>query len=413
MAAALDGIKVVDLSQVAAVPMAARLMADYGAEVVHIEHPERGDMLRGVEPGLPALESEFRYVWENYNHNKKSLAVDIARPEGQAIVHKLIADSDVLLSNLRPYQLTKFNFEYEHLIKLNPRLIFGNLTGYGRQGDDKDVPAYDNSAYWARAGIIHRSSRPKGVPNYGIPAIGDNVASLALLSGIMTALFVRERTGEGQEVDVSLLRTGVYHLSWDLSGSLATGTDLIEEAIKAHPFIVDNLDNRAELAYPLMCSYQTSDGRWLILHATPLDRYWPKLCRAINREDLEHDERFNTDETLLENRAELFQILEAVFKSKDLAHWRERLIDIPGGPVQNYREVVADPQARSNECFVSFTHPEHGVREMIAGPVKLSKTPASTGNAAPALGQHTDEVLQACGYTSEDIANLREQGVIA
>lgn len=413
MTAALDGIKVVDLSQVAAVPMAARLMADYGAEVVHIERPERGDLLREVGPAFPAMECEFKYIWENYNHNKKSLAVDISRPEGQAIVHKLIADADVLLSNLRPYQLTKFDFEYERLIKLNPRLIFGNLTGYGRLGAHKDVPAYDNSAYWARAGIIHRSSRPGGLPNYGIPAIGDNVASLALLSGIMTALFVRERTGVGQEVDVSLLRTGVYHLSWDLSSALATGADIVEEAVKAHPFIVDNLDNRAELAYPLMCSYQTGDGRWLIIHATPLERYWPKLCRAIEREDLEHDERFDSAETLIENRAELFQILEEVFKSKDLAHWKERMIDIPGGPVQNFREVVADPQARSNECFVSFTHPEHGVREMIAGPVKLSKTPASTGNPAPKLGEHTDEILQAHGYTAEDIADLREHGVIA
>lgn len=205
MVAALDGIKVVDISQVAAVPMAARLMADYGAEVVHVEHPERGDLLRGTLPALPALVSEFNYIWENYNHNKKSLAVDISRPEGQAIVHKLVAETDVLLSNLRPYQLTEFDLEYERLSEMNPGLIFGNLTGYGRQGAERDAPAYDHVAYWARGGIVHRASPPAGIPSYGIPAIGDNVAALALLSGIMTALFVRERTGMGQEVDVSLL----------------------------------------------------------------------------------------------------------------------------------------------------------------------------------------------------------------
>jgi formyl-CoA transferase len=410
---ALDGIKVVDLSQMAAVPMAARLMADYGAEVVHIEHPERGDLLRGAQPALPAMKSEFKYVWENYNHNKKGIAVDISTPEGQAIVHKLITDADVLLSNLRPYQLTKFKLEYESLVKLNPRLIFGNLTGYGRLGERKDVAAYDNTAYWARAGIVHRSSRPGGPPSYGIPAIGDNVASLALLSGIMTALFVRERTGVGQEVDVSLFRTGVYHLSWDLSSALATGADIVEESRKANPVTAENTDNRAKLAPPLMCPYQTSDGRWVIIHVQPADKYWSKFCHAIEREDLEHDERFTSETARNENRAELFGILEAAFESKTLADWNARLADIPSSSVQNLKEVVVDPQARTNECFASFTHPEHGVREIIAGPVKFSKTPASTGDPAPSLGEHTDEILKAHGYSAEAIADLRQQGVVA
>ena len=413
MTPALDGIKVVDISQVAAVPMTARLMADYGAEVVHVEHPGRGDLLRESLPLLTALESDFHYVWENYNHNKKSIAIDISRPDGQAIVHKLIAGADVLLSNLRPYQLTAFDLEYDRLSELNPGLIFGNLTGYGRVGDYRDDPAYDHIAYGARGGVVHRMSPPAGLPIFGVPAIGDNVASLALLSGIMMALFVRERTGLGQEVDVSLLGTAIFQISWELSGTLATGADLVEEMTKEHPSIREKLDNRAEIANPLACSYRTSDGRWLILIAPNPERYWPKLCSAIEREDLKEDGRFLSKEALEENREEVFRLLEQIFKSKTLAHWKQRLAGFPGSAVQNSKEVIADAQARANDHFVSFDHPEHGAQEMVAGPMKLSKTPASAGKPAPSLGEHTGEILKAHGYTPGEIAQLRRQGVVA
>ena len=413
MTSALDGIKVIDISQVAAVPMAARLMADYGAEVVHVEHPERGDLLREALPVLAALESDFHYVWENYNHNKKSIAVDISKPEGQAIIHKMVAGADVLLSNLRPYQLTAFDLEYDRLKKLNSGLIFGNLTGYGRVGDNRDDPAYDHVAYGARGGVVHRLTPPAGLPIFGVPALGDNVSSLALLSGIMMALFVRERTGLGQEVDVSLLGTAIYQISWELSGTLATGADVVEEVTKEHPFIREKLDNRAEIANPLGCSYRTSDERWLILIAPNPERYWPRLCVVIEREDLMEDERFLSKEALEENREEAFAILEQAFKTKTLAQWKERLSGFPGSAVQNSKEVIADAQARLNEYFVPFDHPEHGAQEMIAGPMKLSMTPASLGNPAPTLGQHTDEILQAHGYTIGGIAQLRQDGVVA
>ena len=411
MAPALDGIKVVAVAQVAAVPMAARHLADFGAEVIHVEPPATGDSWRTFRPGAVALASRvgeaseeeyIDYNWENFNRNKRGVAIDLSQKEGQGIVHRLLSRADVFLTNLRLYEREKFGLEYDTLHQLYPRLVYGSLTGYGKEGPEKNNPAYDTISYWSRAGAGHLFSTPIAPPFIDGGAFGDNVAGLGLAFGVMTALFVRERTGLGQEVDTSLLHTGVYQTTFFLAGAQATGLDIKDWGSRV----------REDARNPLSLPYQTKDGRWLVLAMPHPDRYWSKVCRAIGREDLEHDPRFQSFEPRIENHAALFHILEEVFLSKVLDEWKSRLVGIPFSPYQDFLEVLKDPQARANDMFVPFDHPTHGTMEVIANPVKLSDTPATIRLPAPEFSQHTEEVLAEYGYGWEEISRFKEQGVI-
>ena len=318
MASALSGVKVVDVSQVAAVPMAARHLADFGADVIHVEPPATGDSWRTFRPGAAALTpragepSDTDYIdynWESYNRNKRGVAIDLSQQDGQGIVRRLLSRADVLLTNLRLFEREKFGLEFETVHQLHPRLVYGSLTGYGKEGPDRNNPAYDTTSYWTRAGPGHLFSTPMLPPFIDGGGFGDNVAALGLAFGIMTALFVRERTGVGQEVDLSLLHTGVYQTTFFVSGTMATGLDIEDWGSR----------NREEVRNPLTIPYQTKDGRWLLLAMPHPDRYWSKLCRAIGREDLEHDPRFESFEPRIENHAALFHILGEVFLSNKIA----------------------------------------------------------------------------------------------
>lgn len=410
MGFALQGIKVLDVSQVAAVPMAARHLADFGADVIHVERPATGDSLRVVQAGMGGtfIQSEIDYVWENYNRGKRSVTLDLSQDGGREILYKLAEKADVFLTNFRPFEIKKFKLEYETLNRLNPRLIYGSLTGYGKKGMERDASGYDQSAYWARSGIPHKLAAlaalaPGTPPSAFLPAFGDSAAALALAYGVMMALFVRERTGVGQDVDVSLFHTGVYQLSFDIAGTLVTQRDC------------ERLQSREDSPNPLSALYQTKDGRWLLLSILHPERYWSMFCRAIEREDLEHDPRFEPLEPMIENRAALMHILDEIFLSKTLDEWKPRLNEegLPWSPVQNLPEVVNDPQARANDFFVSYDHPTYGRIEVVANPINLGKTPATVRTPAPEFGQHTEEVLLEYGYTWEDIAQLKENKVIA
>ena len=425
MALALEGIKVVDVSQVAAAPMAARHLADFGADVIHVEHPLRGDSFRVYQAGrggTTGVPSEIDYHWENGNRNKRSLSLDLSQEGGREIIYKLLTEADVFVSNLRLFELEKFKLEYDTLRRLNPRLIYGTLTSYGRSGPERNEPGYDATAYWTRAGIPHALSQP-GIPCVGFrTAIGDNVAALALFSGIMTALYNRERTGVGQQVDVALFQVGVYVLSFDIAGALVTGKDyedwreqpppeMVAEAVEATSRIGAFYKSKAP--NPLAMGYLTKDLRGILFVALQPDRYWSKFCQAIEREDLEHDPRFNSFEARAENREVLYPILDEVFLSRTYDEWKPRLVGIPFATRQNLVEVIHDPQARANDYFVPIEHPTYGRMEVIANPVNLSETPATIRMPAPEFSQHTEEVLLELGYTWEDIAQLKEQGIIA
>jgi len=427
MVLALEGIKVLDIAQVAAAPMAARHLADFGADVIHIEHPVRGDSWRVFgsgamkRRGIPV--SNTKYAWECYNRNKKSAAINLAHETGQEIMCQLLKETDVLVTNLRPFELKKFNLEYESVHQLNPGLVFAQLTGLGNKGPEKDTPGYDSTTYWTRAGIPHLLSRP-GMFCAGFQAaIGDNVAAMTLAYGIMTALYAREKTGEGQEVNVSLFQTGLYQMSYPLSHALGNGQDYSEYAIKPPQDLLDEAEavnarlldfymENAGMALAVPLPYNTKDKRQISLSMVQSDLYWPKFCTAIEREDLIDDPRFKSLEAREKNDSKLYYILKDVFLSKTLAEWKTRLEGIPYGCYQDLNDIIRDPVAREGNFFISYDHPTHGQMEVLASPINLSETPADIRMPAPEFGQHTEELLLEQGYSWEEIASFKEQGVI-
>ena len=401
----LEGIKVVETASAIAGPMSGRLLADWGADVIHIEHPIRGEIQRSRrddQAGGRVITSDIDYRAENHHRNKRGMAIDVSQERGREILCRLLEKADVFLSNFRPRELKKFKLEHETLIQLNPRLISANLTGHGRKGPDKDLPAYESTSYFARTGMLHVLQVP-GVPPANTPiGLGDYITGLSLAYGIMTALFTRERTGAGQEVDVSLFQTGTFAISVDIAGALVTGQD-------RQP------GERKDIANALMNFYPTKDGRWLRLAVGQPDLYWSRICKAIGREDLEHDPRFSSHEPRIENHIALFHTLEEAFLTRTLDEWKVPLTEagLPWAPLQSLPEVVADPQARADDFFVPYDHPSHGRIELVANPVKLNRTPAPVRMPAPEFDQHTAEILLEYGYTEEDIEQFKQQHIVA
>jgi len=410
MALPLEGIRVLDVSQVAAVPMAARILADFGADVVHVENPVTGDMFRHTLEGMKTgIQSDINYIWENYNRNKKSVTIDLSQGIGQEILHTLLRNSDVFLTNLRPFELERFNLTYPILRDLNPRLVFGFVNGYGKEGPEKDAPAYDHTGYWARSGIPHRirslttklQEPGTRLPAF-LPSFGDHMAGMILFAGVMTALYNRERTGEGDLVSTSLFQAGVYQQAFDIAATLVSGEDCVTvkpEEVGTNPF---------------SGQYLTKDDRWLIFTVLNPERYAGKYCKILDREELLDDPRFSTIESIAENHGELREIFAAAFREKTLAEWKPLLNEagIPFAPIQTHIEVANDPQARANAFYVSYDHPDHGEIEGVANPISLGRSPDKVRMPAPEFSEHTDDVLLENGYSMEELLEFKAKGVV-
>jgi crotonobetainyl-CoA:carnitine CoA-transferase CaiB-like acyl-CoA transferase len=438
MKMALEGIKVIDVSQVIAVPVAARHLADFGAEVIHVEHPEHGDSWRGFLAGVgggSSVASNIDYNWEAWNRNKKSLTLDLGSETGRAIIYKLMERADVFTTNLRLWEREKFGLDYGSLKMINPRIIYGSVTGMGKEGPEKNLPAYDQTVHWYRSGIVYALT-PAGMPAIGFRAgFGDTVAGMTLFSGIMTALYNREKTGKGQEVEVSLLHTGIYQLSFDISGALVTGRDFKEPnpdlpppsddpVIKKMGELIARIDTtftelselgRANIPNPMATAYWTKENRVIYINCLQPERYWSKICHAISRPEIEHDTRFETQDLRFLNHSDLFHILKDAFSGKTVEEWKPLLSEagIPYAVQQKISEVPLDIQARANNYFVAIEHPTYGKMEIIANPINLSETPATYRLPAPEFSQHTEEILLDLGYSWEDITAFKGKRVIA
>jgi crotonobetainyl-CoA:carnitine CoA-transferase CaiB-like acyl-CoA transferase len=434
---ALEGIKVIDVSQVVAAPMCARHLADFGADVIHVENVMSGDFWRDYLTGVGAgssVPSTVDYNWEVFNRNKKSVAINLKTGEGRRILHALVEKADIFITNLRLFERDKFACSYTHLQQVNPRIIYGSVTGFGSGGPERDAPAYDQTAHWYRSGVNY-ALVPGEAPDIGFRSgFGDTVAGLGLYGGIMTALFNRERTGKGQEVEVSLLETGLYQLSFDVAGALVAGKDFremyAEQWNPEDPVHVEGLKLTTEAAMaskkvwehwkqnapnPLAGGYFTRDSRLIYMNILQPDRYWVNFCRAMSLGQLVKDPRFVNHEIRLENHKDLYFIIREAFATRDIKEVRQKLTEngIPFAVRQKISEVIHDPQARANNCFVKFDHPEHGPMEIPASPMTLSETPASYRLPAPRFGQHTEETLLALGYSREEIESFKEKKVIA
>jgi crotonobetainyl-CoA:carnitine CoA-transferase CaiB-like acyl-CoA transferase len=404
MTKALEGIKVVEIGGAVAVPIAGMLMGSWGAEVIHVEPPEHGDMQRVAGQRLSAWTqySEINYLWEHVDRNKKSIGVNLASPEGQQIIQKLCADADVFLNNLRPYEMGKFNLTYEILSAVNPKLIYANLTGYGLKGPEKNAGGFDSVAFWARSGVMEMMHDPDTAPNVSRAAYGDSITSLSLLAGVMTALLTRERTGIGQQVEVSLYNTAAWILGFDIAGCLVTGKDAVRP-------------QRKSMANPIRNHYPTRDNRWIMLGMTNAQTYWPEFCKAINRQELENDPKYATFSAREKNAAELIKLIEEIFLTKTYAEWMEILgkFKLVWSPVVTPLEVTHDEQAIANDFFGEMEIAGHDKIKVLNNPIRLSKTPADIQCRAPELGEHTSGLLAKLGYGPEEVLRMKEAGTIS
>jgi len=393
---ALEGYRVIDLTQYGVGPTATGLLAQWGAEVIHLESTHGA-----IDRGHNGPDGGFSCWWQQPNMNKKSLTLDLNQKKGREVLHKLVATSDIFAANLRPYELEKFELQYNTLKNINPKIIYAIFNGYGMNGPDRDKPGYDTPTYFARSGLMHLMSGSDGVPVWPRAGAGDIPTGMYYACGMLVALLARERFGIGQEMYISLFAAGVWSLPIDIGEALAFHKD-------------GEIVRRETAQNPISNSYRTSDGRWIIMYNMQSDRFWKPFCQAIERLDLENDPRFNSSANRARNNVTLIKILDEVFASKTFEEWKKQLANsrLIWEPVQKPTEVINDPQARANGFFESFNFPEYGPYELIKPPQRLSETPPTFRTPAPGLGQHNEELLQELGYSREDITALREQKVI-
>jgi crotonobetainyl-CoA:carnitine CoA-transferase CaiB-like acyl-CoA transferase len=397
------GVRVVEVAQWVFVPVAGALLADWGAEVVKIEHPQGGDGYRGLV--LPGTESSsINYAMEMANRNKRSVAIDLKTDEGRAVLLKLVESADVFLTNFLPSVLDRLGLGVDALRSVNPRLIYARGHGYGVRGEDADTPAYDSTSFWAR-GAIEETIAPRGLPQ-PIPqrgAVGDRYGGTQLAFGIAGALFRRERTGEGSVVDVSLLSTALWMIGSDVVAAL-------QGVYRQSPPLGQP---RTSLFNPLAANYRCADDRWLMICCLQPDKYWVDVCTLLGRDDLLTDERFLDMKTRSENSGALVAELEAAFATRTVDEWRKPLDDarIPWGPYQRVDELLRDPAVVANGYIGTVDRADGVSFPLPAGAVQFDEQPAAL-QACPELGEHTDEVVASLGYSWDEIIAMKLSGAI-
>ncbi len=400
MAGILDGVRILEVATWVAAPSACAVMADWGTEVIKVENPDGGDAIRGFNSIEGFVGGDC--WWQLLNRGKKSVALNLRAEEGQAVLHRLAASADVLLTNLELQVLERFRLDYPALRRVNPRLVYGLLTGYGHDGPDRHLPGYDYSAYWARSGIMERVSEPGRPPRPARPGIGDNSTSMVIAAGLSAALFHRERTGEGQEVHFSLYHSAVWAIGMDVQAALSFGAEVPHT-------------NPERARNPLWNTYRTSDDLWFQMVMLQSDRFWPRFCQALERPDLADDPRFDSHANREQHSETLVATIGEVIATRPRAEWEQRFkdFDLVGGRVQRVIETVSDPQALANEFFTETTSGDGSTLPLVNSPVRFRQNPTTVQGPAPELGQNTEEVLLDVGaYEWEELEQLKERGVI-
>ncbi|MEE8347876.1 MAG: CoA transferase [Dehalococcoidia bacterium] len=395
----LENIKVVEVGLWVAGPSTSAILGDWGAEVIKIEPPQ-GDPFRGWTASIAGVNMPMNPPFELDNRGKRSVALNLEKDEAREIALQLIEKADVFVTNIRPRALEEFALSYEELSQRFPRLVYCQITGYGPDGPERDRAAYDIGAFWSRAGVA-AALTPQGAQ---LPQLrggmGDHMAGFGAAGAVCAALLARERTGEGQRVDVSLLRTGIYMMGWDVSLAQRMNMPIVAY-------------DRKHAVNPLVTCYKCGDGRWLWLLLLQADRHWGDLCQAIGREDLMADPRYENIEMRRQNAPALVEELDGMFATKTLSQWGEVLDrhNVWWAPVNSINDVMTDPVAEAAGAFVQVPGPD-GPTQMVATPADFSGTPWEPRGLAPELGQHTEEVLLELGYDWDRIVVLKENGAI-
>lgn len=393
----MEGVKVVELGLWIAGPSCGGILADWGADVIKVE-PLSGDPFRGLEWLYPG---SVNPPFELDNRGKRSVAVDITTADGITLMHDLLADADVFLTNYRTGGLERAGLDPASMAVRYPRLVYAHVSGYGLAGDERDRAAYDVGAFYSRGGI-GASLTPDGsdIP-YPRGGMGDHMTGLAAAGGVAAALFSRERSGDGQLVSTSLLRLGAYMHGWDHNVTARLDTETEPWTRTAPP-------------NPLINGYRCGDGRWVWLLGMEADRHWPQVVKALGLEHLEHDERFVDIESRRSNSAELVALMDAALASRDREAWAEIFDrhDVWWARVQTTLDLRHDPQARAAGCYVEAPLPDGSTAEMVASPVDFGTTAWFVREPVPELGQHTETVLMELGKEWEEIERLKAAGAI-
>lgn len=391
----LQGIRVLDFTQMMAGPFCTMLLADMGANVIKIEKPDGGDDIRRAGPPfIKGHSAAFLAI----NRNKRSIVIDLKSEDGIAIVRRMLQKTDILVQNMRPGVMERLGLAYSEVQKINPSLIYCTISGFGVTGPYKDRPGFDLVAQ-GMSGLMSLTGFPGGPPvRNGVP-ITDLNAGMYATYGVLNAYINRLTTGIGQHVDTSLLEAGIASTIWESSMYFATGIP---------PGPVGS-------AHPLTAPYQafkTSDGYIMVGGANQAN--WERMCKAMDRHDLLNDHRFETNVSRIENLTALINILEKCFAQNTTGSWLALLekAGVPCGPINDLANVYNDPQVHARNMMVDTNHPEAGVTQNIGIPVKLSETPGIIRRPAPILGQHTDEILTEFKYSRETVAKFRFRSIL-
>ncbi|MFC1932205.1 CaiB/BaiF CoA transferase family protein [Chloroflexota bacterium] len=400
MAGALDGVKVVEITQFQQGPVAGMRLGDLGADVIKVE-PKTGDPGRGfmriigAQVGLKGR----NYYFENNNRNKRSIALDLKNKRGLEIFLKLIDTADVFLTNMSIEAPTKLGIGPDDLLARNPRLIYAHASGWGRKGPDANELSFDYTGI-GRSGLMMSCGERGAPPAQILPGLGDELGGLMCAFAVCAALYAREKTGKGQVVDTSLMGAIISMLGLIMAAPAILGQEFPREI-------------RAQAGNPIYNHYKAKDDKWFILAHLQPDRYWPNVCRALGMPELEDDPRFNSIEARGENAKELIAIMDKNFATKAMEEWFEifKKEGLIYSPIQSPNEVSNDPQALANNYFIHADHPVWGKIKMVGFPWDFSETPASWHREAPEFGQHTEEILLELGYTWDDIRTLKAEEV--
>jgi formyl-CoA transferase len=395
-----DGLKVLDCASFIAAPAAATVLSDFGADVIKIEPPGSGDPYRNL-PNLPGYpQSEHNFAWLLEARNKKSIALDLTKPDAQAVLYRLVAEADVFITNMPPSVREKLGITYDRLAHLNERLIYASFTGYGEKGEEANKPGFDSNAYWARSGLMDLvRADEETTPARSVAGMGDHPCAMAFYGAIVTALYRRERTGKGGHVSTNLMANGIW-----ANGLLAQA--------KLCGAKFQRRRTREQALNAVTNHYRCKDGRWIILSLLNEERQWPTLMRCLGHEELIADTRFATKADRHARSVELIRIFDDIFATRPLAEWR-KLLDGNGlvfGVVGILDDIATDRQMIDNDVLVPF---ENDTMLTINSPIWIDGEKKVQPRKPPALGEHSDEILRGAGFDDAAIRKVRASGGVA
>jgi crotonobetainyl-CoA:carnitine CoA-transferase CaiB-like acyl-CoA transferase len=401
----MSGVRVVEVAQFTFTPSAGAVLADWGADVVKVEHAETGDAQRGLKLGTGgAFEGSFQPLMEHPNRGKRSIGLALEHEEAHAVLMDLVRSADVFLTNFLPDARRRLRLEVEDIRAANPDIIYARGSGHGQRGPDAEAGGYDSPTFWCRTGSAWAATPPDSPRLINMPggAYGDSIGGMTIAGGIAGALFARERTGEPSVVDVSLMSVGTWAMALSVTSAVVMGAPFPPFPMTAPMTIPVN---------PLLGTLRTSDERWINFTMLQPGRYFADVCRHLDIEHLLDDERFTTAEGLMANAVEVGQHVADAIAKHPYAYWIEHLKTMEGqwAPVQDPLELAADPQVVANGYLLDVTDADGIQRQLVANPVQFDETPP-TLTRGPQFAEHTDEILRELGMDDEAIIQLKISG---